>query len=49
MLDAGDRSAAVEASSHGAAFGRLGRVRFDALVFTNLTQDHLDLLGTLEE
>jgi UDP-N-acetylmuramoyl-L-alanyl-D-glutamate--2,6-diaminopimelate ligase len=49
MVDAGDRSAAVEASSHGAAFGRLGRVRFDALVFTNLTQDHLDLHGTLEE
>jgi UDP-N-acetylmuramoyl-L-alanyl-D-glutamate--2,6-diaminopimelate ligase len=49
MVDEGDRSAAVEASSHGAAFGRLGRVRFDALVFTNLTQDHLDLHGTLEE
>jgi UDP-N-acetylmuramoyl-L-alanyl-D-glutamate--2,6-diaminopimelate ligase len=49
MVEAGDRSAAVEASSHGAAFGRLGRVRFDALVFTNLTQDHLDLHGTLEE
>jgi UDP-N-acetylmuramoyl-L-alanyl-D-glutamate--2,6-diaminopimelate ligase len=49
MVDAGDESAAVEASSHGAAFGRLGRVRFDALVFTNLTQDHLDLHGTLEE
>jgi UDP-N-acetylmuramoyl-L-alanyl-D-glutamate--2,6-diaminopimelate ligase len=49
MVDAGGRSAAVEASSHGAAFGRLGRVRFDALVFTNLTQDHLDLHGTLEE
>jgi UDP-N-acetylmuramoyl-L-alanyl-D-glutamate--2,6-diaminopimelate ligase len=49
MVDEGDKSAAVEASSHGAAFGRLGRVRFDALVFTNLTQDHLDLHGTLEE
>ena len=49
MLDAGDRSAAVEASSHGAAFGRLDRVRFAALVFTNLSQDHLDLHGTLEE
>ena len=49
MVDAGDRSAAVEASSHGAAFRRLDRVRFDALVFTNLTQDHLDLHGTLEE
>ena len=49
MLDAGDRSAAVEASSHGAALRRLDRVRFDALVFTNLTQDHLDLHGTMEE
>ena len=41
MLDAGDRSAAVEASSHGAALRRLDRVRFDVLVFTNLSQDHL--------
>jgi UDP-N-acetylmuramoyl-L-alanyl-D-glutamate--2,6-diaminopimelate ligase len=49
MLDAGDHSAAVEASSHGAALRRLDRVRFDALVFTNLSQDHLDLHGTMEE
>jgi UDP-N-acetylmuramoyl-L-alanyl-D-glutamate--2,6-diaminopimelate ligase len=48
MLTAGDRAAAVEASSHGAAFRRLDRVRFDALVFTNLSQDHLDLHGTME-
>ena len=49
MLDAGDRSAAVEATSHGSALGRLDRVRFGVLVFTNLTQDHLDFHGTLEE
>ena len=49
MLTAGDRAAVVEASSHGAALRRLDRVRFDALVFTNLTQDHLDLHGTMEE
>jgi len=48
MLDAGDRSAAVEATSHGSTLGRLDRVRFGALVFTNLTQDHLDFHGTLE-
>jgi UDP-N-acetylmuramoyl-L-alanyl-D-glutamate--2,6-diaminopimelate ligase len=48
MVDSGDRSAAVEASSHGAALRRLDRVRFDALVFTNLSQDHLDLHGTME-
>src|SRR4249920_2139813 len=49
MLDAGDRSAAVEASSHGSALRRLDRVRFDVLVFTNLSQDHRDLHGTMEE
>jgi len=49
MLDAGDRSAAVEASSHGSALRRLDRVRFDALVFTNLSQDHLDLHGSMDE
>jgi UDP-N-acetylmuramoyl-L-alanyl-D-glutamate--2,6-diaminopimelate ligase len=49
MLDAGDRSVAVEASSHGSALRRLDRVRFDALVFTNLSQDHLDLHGTMDD
>jgi UDP-N-acetylmuramoyl-L-alanyl-D-glutamate--2,6-diaminopimelate ligase len=49
MLDAGNRSAVVEASSHGAALRRLDRVRLDALVFTNLSQDHLDLHGSMEE
>ena len=48
MLDAGDRSAALEASSHGSAQRRLDRVRFDVLVFTNLSQDHLDLHGSME-
>jgi UDP-N-acetylmuramoyl-L-alanyl-D-glutamate--2,6-diaminopimelate ligase len=49
MLDAGDRSVALEASSHGSAFRRLDRVRFDVLVFTNLSQDHLDLHGSMED
>ena len=48
MLDLGDRSAAVEASSHGSELRRLDRVRFSALVFTNLGHDHLDLHGTME-
>src|SRR5215210_468964 len=48
MVEAGDRSAAVEATSHGSELGRLDRVRFSALVFTNLTQDHLDFHGTIE-
>ncbi len=49
MLDVGDRSAAIEASSHGSALRRLERVRFGVLVFTNLSQDHLDLHGSLED
>ena len=49
MLDAGDRSVALEASSHASVLHRLDRVRFDALVFTNLTQDHLDYHGTMED
>jgi len=49
MVTAGDRSVALEASSHGSALRRLDRVRFDVLVFTNLSQDHLDLHGTMED
>src|SRR5919198_6459244 len=48
MLDAGDRSCAMEASSHASELHRLDRVRFRALVFTNLTPDHLDFHGTIE-
>src|SRR5438105_149659 len=48
MLEAGDRSVAMEATSHGSELARLDRVRFAALVFTNLSQDHLDFHGTLE-
>jgi UDP-N-acetylmuramoyl-L-alanyl-D-glutamate--2,6-diaminopimelate ligase len=48
LLDAGSRSCAMEASSHGSELRRLDRVRFSALVFTNLSQDHLDLHGTME-
>jgi UDP-N-acetylmuramoyl-L-alanyl-D-glutamate--2,6-diaminopimelate ligase len=48
MLDAGDRSCAMEASSHASQLHRLDRVRFAVLVFTNLSQDHLDFHGTME-
>src|SRR6266487_227610 len=49
MLEAGDRSCAMEASSHASELHRLDGVRFAALVFTNLSQDHLDFHGTMEE
>jgi UDP-N-acetylmuramoyl-L-alanyl-D-glutamate--2,6-diaminopimelate ligase len=49
MLDAGDEAVALEASSHGSHYRRLDRVRFEALAFTNLTPEHLDLHGDMEE
>jgi UDP-N-acetylmuramoyl-L-alanyl-D-glutamate--2,6-diaminopimelate ligase len=42
LADAGVDSVALEASSHALEQKRLDGVRFDAVVFTNLTQDHLD-------
>jgi UDP-N-acetylmuramoyl-L-alanyl-D-glutamate--2,6-diaminopimelate ligase len=48
MLDAGNRSCVLEATSHASEQGRLERTRFAALVFTNLSQDHLDFHVTFE-
>jgi UDP-N-acetylmuramoyl-L-alanyl-D-glutamate--2,6-diaminopimelate ligase len=48
MLNAGDRSAALEATSHGSELGRLAGIRFAALAFTNLSEEHLDFHGTME-
>ena len=49
MIDAGNRSCAMEATSIAGSQGRLAGTRFAALVFTNLTQDHLDFHGTMDE
>jgi UDP-N-acetylmuramoyl-L-alanyl-D-glutamate--2,6-diaminopimelate ligase len=49
MLEAGDRSCAMEATSHGSALRRLDYVRFSVLVFTNLDQDHLDFHESMED
>jgi UDP-N-acetylmuramoyl-L-alanyl-D-glutamate--2,6-diaminopimelate ligase len=48
MLDSGNRSCAMEATSHGSELHRLDRVRFATLVFTNLSHEHLDFHGTME-
>ncbi|HEY7370346.1 MAG TPA: UDP-N-acetylmuramoyl-L-alanyl-D-glutamate--2,6-diaminopimelate ligase [Thermoanaerobaculia bacterium] len=48
MVAAGIPAAAVEVSSHALALDRVEGCRFDAAVFTNLTQDHLDFHGTFE-
>jgi len=48
MADGGDGVCVLEATSPGGAQGRLEGTRFAVLIFTNLTQDHLDFHGTME-
>ena len=48
MLTAGDDTCVMEATSMASAKRRLDGTRFAVLVFTNLTQDHLDFHGTME-
>jgi len=49
MLDAGVEHAIVEVCSHGVALKRVSGTRFAGALFTNLTRDHLDLHGSMEE
>ncbi len=48
IRDAGCRAAAMEVSSHALAQERTRGIEWDTAVFTNLTQDHLDYHGTME-
>ena len=48
FADEGVSRVAMEVSSHALDQGRLAAVRFDAALFTNLTQDHLDYHETME-
>jgi len=47
-VNAGCKAAAMEVSSHAVAQGRIRGLEWDVAVFTNLTQDHLDFHGTME-
>jgi UDP-N-acetylmuramoyl-L-alanyl-D-glutamate--2,6-diaminopimelate ligase len=48
LRDRGVRQVAMETSSHSLDQGRLDGLAFRGVVFTNLTQDHLDYHGTME-
>ena len=48
MSDAGVRRVVMEVSSHGIALKRVAGTRFAGALFTNLTRDHLDLHGSME-
>ncbi|MCU1449842.1 MAG: murE [Acidimicrobiales bacterium] len=47
--DEGARSVAMEVSSHALALHRADAVWFSVVVFTNLSQDHLDFHHSMEE
>ncbi len=49
MRDAGVDVVSMEVSAHALEMGRLEGVRFEAGCYTNLSQDHLDLFGTMEK
>lgn len=49
MVDTGVALAAIEVSSHALAYGRVDDVQFAVAAFTNLSQDHLDFHGTMED
>lgn len=49
MSDEGCTHVVMEASSHALVQRRTGTLRFTEGIFTNLTRDHLDYHGTMEE
>ncbi len=49
MRDEGVTVVSMEVSAHAIEMGRLEGVHFEAGCYTNLSQDHLDLFGTMEK
>ena len=49
FIDEGASAAVLEVSSHALALHRVDGTEFDAVIFTNLGRDHLDLHGSTEE
>ena len=48
MQDAGLKAAVMEVTSHALDQNRVAGIPFDAAIFTNFSQDHLDYHGTME-
>jgi len=49
MLEAGVEVVCMEVSSHGLELGRVNEVKFDTVVFSNISQDHLDFHQTMAQ
>jgi len=48
MVSAGADTVCMEVSSHALELHRVAGIKFDVAIFTNLTQDHLDFHGSME-
>lgn len=49
MYDCGVEAVVMEVSAHAAYYRKVYGLEFEVAVFTNLTQDHLDFFGNMEE
>lgn len=49
MVEEHCQAAVMEVSSHGLALGRVASIPFESAIFTNLTRDHLDFHGTMDD
>lgn len=49
MADAGCEYVVMEVSSHALSLSRVAGIEYEVGIFTNLTQDHLDFHGSMEE
>ncbi|MDO8953987.1 MAG: UDP-N-acetylmuramoyl-L-alanyl-D-glutamate--2,6-diaminopimelate ligase [Gammaproteobacteria bacterium] len=49
LRDQGATTVAMEVSSHGLVQRRVEGIKFDIAIFTNLTRDHLDYHGDMEQ
>ncbi len=49
MVEAGVQSVLMEVSSHALAMERVRGMEFDGALFTNLSRDHLDFHGDMED
>jgi UDP-N-acetylmuramoyl-L-alanyl-D-glutamate--2,6-diaminopimelate ligase len=48
LVDAGVGTAVLETTSHGLALHRVDAIAFDVAAYTNLTHEHLDFHGTID-
>ena len=49
MADAGIKYVFMEVSAHALYFDKVAGIKFEAGIFTNCTQDHLDFFGSMKE